>query len=111
MTRATNNHPENVLTNIMIRVHYALKVQSNSASEAYLKSQSRLDKSAISLSSRDLEDGRGTLLTKSFMRQNKVCILSEVLFFSDINKLLHSCPCSNICGHLFALIKTTTDFM
>ena len=72
MARGSNNHPENVLTNIMVRLNITLKVQSDLSSDAFLKAQTRLDKSTISLSASNVELGRGTLLTKSFMEHNKV---------------------------------------
>ena len=68
MASGSNNHPENVLTNITVRLNITLKVQTGLSSDAFLKTQSRFDKSAISLSASTLELGRGMLLTNSFMK-------------------------------------------
>ena len=59
----SNNHSENVLTNITVRLNITLKVPTGLSSDEFLKAQSRFDKSASTL-----ELGRGMLLTNSFMK-------------------------------------------
>lgn len=75
MTTASNNQPENVLQNIMMRVHFSTQHDSQKASCAFLKQQTRLDKSAVSLSASNLERHGRTILTKQFIKNHKVKLL------------------------------------
>lgn len=95
MTLGSNKHPENVLTNIMVRMHMALELDVRAGTETYLKSQSKLDRSAVSLAADKTHGGRSTILTKKFMEQNKVSgdssMYLDVLFVPALLYVLLYC--------------------
>ena len=82
MAETTNKHPGNVLENIITRSHFVNEDQISRASKKFLRAQTRIEKSSVSLTASYLTPLGRTVLTKDFLSRNKVTKLS----YWDINE-------------------------
>lgn len=75
MTAASNKSGSNVIKNIMIRTHFATEAGVDSASEKFLREQTRIERSAVSLAACYVMPADRTIIDKSFISRNQVGLL------------------------------------
>ncbi len=71
-TATSNMKTENVLKNALTRMHFMAESEMSSASGAFLRQQTRLERSAVAISASHLEETGRTVMTNKFMATNKV---------------------------------------
>ena len=84
---------ENVLQNAMTRIHFMDECEIAKASSAFLKQQTKLEKSSISLAAGNLDISGRTFLSNSFLQANKVfmfgqIVLNVIIYFKVISSNL-----------------------
>ena len=76
MADTSNKQAPNVTENIIVRTHFITEHSISRASKEFLKQNTHIERSAVSLSTDHLTPSGRTILTKDFMCKNRVSWLT-----------------------------------